>query len=138
MGRHAMSLVTFFFIITMLLTGHYAIPGVIYPECYGFERALFTLRRFLPYTPSCQFQGLPGSDSLTLRLVRLCVWARSDYLFESQQSTKRVIVVGLFKAYGQLITRIICFSRDLNPFHDKLSMSKALSFIRLATDPHCL
>ena len=26
---------------------------VIYLERYGFERAFFTLRRFLPYTPSC-------------------------------------------------------------------------------------
>ena len=45
-------------------------------------------------------------------------------------STKRVIVVGLIKAYGWLITWIIC---SLNPFHDKLSMSKALCFICLAT-----
>ena len=43
-----------FFIITMLLTGHYAMPVVIfYRECYGFERAFFTLRCFLPCTPSC-------------------------------------------------------------------------------------
>ena len=26
---------------------------VIYSECYGFERAFFTLRCFWPYTPSC-------------------------------------------------------------------------------------
>ena len=26
---------------------------VVYRECYGFERAFFTLRHFLPYTPSC-------------------------------------------------------------------------------------
>ena len=28
---------------------------VIYRQCYGSERAFFTLRRFLPYTPSCWF-----------------------------------------------------------------------------------
>ena len=49
-------------------------------------------------------------------------------MFESQQSTKSVIVVGLFKACGWLITRIFCSSQDMNPFHDKLSMSKALCF----------
>ena len=26
---------------------------VIFRECYGFERRFFTLRRFLPYNPSC-------------------------------------------------------------------------------------
>ena len=30
-------------------SGHLA----IYRECYGFERVFFTLRSFLPYTPSC-------------------------------------------------------------------------------------
>ena len=25
---------------------------LLYHECYGFERSFFTLRRFLPYTPS--------------------------------------------------------------------------------------
>ena len=42
---------------------------MIYRECYGFERAFFTLRSFLPYTPSCQFQGLPGAGSVTLNLA---------------------------------------------------------------------
>ena len=32
-----------------------------YCEWYRFERAFFTLRHFLPYTPSCCFQGFPGS-----------------------------------------------------------------------------
>ena len=34
-----------------------------------FERAFFTLRRFLPCTPSCWFQGVPWDGSLTLKLV---------------------------------------------------------------------
>ena len=44
---------------------------VIYRVCYGFERAFFTLRHFLPYTLSCLFQGLPGAGSLSLRLAGL-------------------------------------------------------------------
>ena len=47
------------------LTGRYATPLVTsyfppnscYHECYGFERAFFTLKHSLPYTPSCFFQG---------------------------------------------------------------------------------
>ena len=80
---------------------------VIYRECQGFERVFFTLRRFLPYTPSCQFQGLPGAGSLTLKLAgfQLDIFEtqpRPDYLFESQQFTKRFKVVGQFKSYGWL------------------------------------
>ena len=41
---------------------------VIYGECYGFERAFFTLKCFLPCTPSCYFQGVSGAGSLTLKL----------------------------------------------------------------------
>ena len=59
-------------------------------------------------------------------------------LFELQQSTKRVIVVGLFKAYDWLITWINCSSRDLSSFYDKLCMSEALCCIGLATEPHRL
>ena len=33
---------------------------VIYRECYGFERAFFTLRRFLPCIPSCFFKAFLG------------------------------------------------------------------------------
>ena len=36
---------------------HVSCHLVIYRECYGFERALFTLRRFLPHNHSCWFQG---------------------------------------------------------------------------------
>ena len=44
---------------------------VIYHECYGFERAFFTLRHFLPYTPSCCFQGFLGASSSTSKLAKL-------------------------------------------------------------------
>ena len=33
---------------------------VIYHECYGFERAFFTLKRLLPCTPSCFFKASLG------------------------------------------------------------------------------
>ena len=44
---------------------------VIYRECYGFERALLTVRWFLRYTLSCWFPGFPGAGSLTLNLAGL-------------------------------------------------------------------
>ena len=44
---------------------------VIYRECYGSERAFFTLRCFLHYTPSCWFQGNSGAGISTLKLVGL-------------------------------------------------------------------
>ena len=31
-----------------------------YRECYGFKRAFFTPRRFLPYTPCAGFKACPG------------------------------------------------------------------------------
>ena len=43
---------------------------VICHECYGFERAFFTLRYFLPYTASSCFQGLPGSRQFNLKVSR--------------------------------------------------------------------
>ena len=44
---------------------------VIYREWYRFERAFLTLRRFLPCTPSCCFQGFPGASSSTSKLAGL-------------------------------------------------------------------
>ena len=48
---------------------------VIYRECYGFERAFFTLRCFLTYTPSCWFQGFPGSRQFNFRVSRASCWS---------------------------------------------------------------
>ena len=47
----------------------------IYRERYGFERAFFTHRRFLPYAPSrhfgttCFYQGFPGKPFIHLKFV---------------------------------------------------------------------
>ena len=93
--------------VTYRTTCHTSGHLVIYRECYGFERAFFTLRCFLPCTPSCYFQDLSGAGSLTLRLAGLLIfetYPRPSYLFQSQQSRKWVILVGLFKPYGWLIT----------------------------------
>ena len=46
-----------------------------YRECYGFERAFFTLRHFLPCTPSCCFQGFPGSRQFILKVSRASCWS---------------------------------------------------------------
>ena len=73
-------------------------------ECYGFERAFFTLKRFLPYTPSCWFPDLPRAGCSTSKLAglhadlrniapaQLFVWITTIH--------KTVILAGLFKAYG--------------------------------------
>ena len=45
--------------------GHQVLPSTFYHECYGYERVFFTLRRFLPDTPCCWFQGFPGASSST-------------------------------------------------------------------------
>ena len=43
-----------------------------YHECYEFERAFFTLRRFLP---SCWFQGFPGSRQFNLKVSSAPYWS---------------------------------------------------------------
>ena len=46
------------------VSGHQVLPTKpCYHKCYGFERASFTLRCFLPYTPSCCPQGLLGAGT---------------------------------------------------------------------------
>ena len=76
---------------------------VIYCKCYRSEIVLFTLRHFLCYTPSCFFQGFPGPGISTSKLAGLHAyiapapafktWPRPNYLFKSQQSTKKFYVV---------------------------------------------
>ena len=45
--------------------------------CYEFERASFTLRWSLPYTPSCFYQGFDGADSSALKVAGLPTEFRS-------------------------------------------------------------
>ena len=52
---------------------HRLFPPTLSRKCYGFERSFFTLKRFLPCTPSCCFQGFPGDGSLTSKVVGLHV-----------------------------------------------------------------
>ena len=53
--RHAMLLVTVFYYHHVIYRTPCHASGhlLIYHECYGFESAFFTLKCFLPYTPSC-------------------------------------------------------------------------------------
>ena len=55
--------------VTYRIPCHVSGNLVIYRGCYVFEIAFFTLRRFLPYTPSCCFQDLPGTGSSTSKLA---------------------------------------------------------------------
>ena len=73
-GRPCYAIGHFSFGVTMLLTGRHAIL-VIYGECYEFEGKLFALRRFLPCTPSCWFQGFPGSRQFNLKVSRASCWS---------------------------------------------------------------
>ena len=47
---------------------------VIYRLCYRFEKAFFTLRRFLPSCPSC-FLGLPWGRLFNLKASRASCWS---------------------------------------------------------------
>ena len=72
-----------------------AIPLSSYRECYGFEWAFFTRRRFIPYTPSrhfhttCFYQGFTESRQLLFWksqgfILILETQTRSISLFDSQ------------------------------------------------------
>ena len=91
MGHHAAPVVTLLFSLTHVtcMALHYTvviryITSVTYKmlchasghlvincECYWYERAIFTLSRFLAYIPSCWFQGFPGASSSTSKLAGL-------------------------------------------------------------------
>ena len=73
-GHYAMPLVTLFFSVTSVTYGtlcHTSGHLVIYRDFYGFERAVFTLRHFLPSTSACCFQVFPGAESSTSKLAGL-------------------------------------------------------------------
>ena len=40
-----------------------------YHKCYGFDRALFILSRFLAYTLSCSYQDFPGAGMSALKVA---------------------------------------------------------------------
>ena len=52
-------------------TVRYFVFALLYRECYGFERAYFTPRCFLPYTLSCFYQGFTGAGSSALKVSGL-------------------------------------------------------------------
>ena len=49
---------------------------VLYCNCYGFDNVFLILRCFLPCTPSCFFQGFPGTGSSTSKSA----WLHADLL----------------------------------------------------------
>ena len=77
LGCHATPMITFFFVSPCYLQN--ALPcqwsSSDLPKCYGFERAFFTRRYFLPYTSYCCFQGFPGSRQLNLKASRASCWS---------------------------------------------------------------
>ena len=64
-----------------------------YHKYYGFERAFFTFRRFIRYTPSCFYQCFPGAGSSVLKVAGLptVVWNTDPaHLFVPQCSAKGI------------------------------------------------
>ena len=45
----------------------------------GFDRAVFTLRLFLPYTPSSFYQGFPGAGSSAMKVAGLPIELQITY-----------------------------------------------------------
>ena len=129
---HAISHFVFYYNHVTYRTSCHAIGHlVIYREFYRFERVFFTLRRFLPNTPSSWFQGLPGVGSLTLKLAGLYADLRNGPTICLNHSNPQKCYTGRFylRFTAGLATWRICSSQDLNSFHDKLSMLKASCFI---------
>ena len=113
--------------------------SMIYRECYGFEISFFTLRRFLPYTSSCWFQGFPGSWQFNLRVSRALCWS-------SKHSPGPIICLNhknpqkryggrfyLRVTDGWLMKNLPLTGFKL--FSQLVSMSEASCFIRSATEP---
>ena len=129
-----------------------------YRECYGFERAFFTLKRFLPYTPSYFFQGFPGSGQFSLKISRASCWSSKHSLGSTiclNHSNLQKIYTSRFYLRvraGQsrdinfcrelVLQNVsswnICFSRGLNSFHARWLCLKASCLIHLATEPYIL
>ena len=95
---------------------------VISCECYQFERVLFTLRRVLPCTPSCFFRVSLGPEvqpqSYQGFMMIFETQPSPGYLFESQQSTKYLYVVGSIQGlrlacHGTLSFTDISFTEHL-------------------------
>ena len=70
---------------------------LLYRECYVFERAFFTLRRFLPYTPSRHLaqstfiKASLGAGSSSLKVAKpLDTQTRPKCLFESHSDQQNV------------------------------------------------
>ena len=103
------------------VTGHFVF---CYHEFCGFGRAFCTLSRFLLYTPSCSFQGFPGSRQFNVKVSRTSCWPSKHNpgpaICLNHNNPKRGIVVG--SVYGLqlaayvknlLLTRFEPFSRPV-------------------------
>ena len=95
---------------------------VIYCECCGFERAVFTLRHFFFCTTSCFFQGFPGASSSTSELAglhsdpwniapaELFVWITAihkRFIYGRFYLRTRAGQSGNIKLYGELVLQNI-------------------------------
>ena len=123
--------------------GHQLLPTTLYRECYGFERAFFTLRRFLPYTPSCWFQGFRGSRQFNLKVSRASCWSSRHspgrLLVWITAIHKRDMVIGSIQGLrlaGHVMKNLYLTRFELAS--RKMDMLKAVCFIRSATDSFSL
>ena len=121
--------------VTYRMPCHASGHVVIYSECYGFERVFFTLRRFLPYTPSCWFQGLPGDGSSTSKLAGLHAGLRNSpgltICLNRNNPQKRYSGRYYLRVTAGRLIKNLPFAR-FELFPQWLSCSEASCFIRSA------
>ena len=85
--------------------------------------------RFLPYIPSCFFQGFPGSWQFNLKVSRASCWSSKHSLNPAiclNHSNPQKFYTGKFylrDRAGRLII-IICFVQDSNTFYNRWMCQK--------------
>ena len=102
-----------------LFFARYLVSVLLYRECYGFESAFFTLRRFLPNTTSLHLAQPAfiktslgaGSSSLKGLPLRFKRQTRPICLFESHSVQQKVLVGRFYLFFKALRNTISTCSR---------------------------
>ena len=95
-----------------------------YRECYGLERAFFTIKHFLPCTPSCYFQGFLVCRQFNLKVNRASCWSSKHSpgptICLNHSNLRKIYMGRLYlrvktdqsrsiNLYGKLVLGNICF-----------------------------
>ena len=84
------SLLIAFVHFTSLFVRYFSFVLLLHCKCYGFERAFFTVRGFLPYTPS-QHLAQPAFETLRFETQ---IWPIC--MFESHSVQQKVLIDGFY------------------------------------------